>query len=92
MRIVSVWALTTPEAAAAAFSAAIRFNSTVSLDGIPADWRIGHRRHSECLCRELPQLGRLQIELVCAVAMCVSKPSCATIQSETREQLGAHFE
>ncbi len=47
IRIASVWAATTPDAAAAAFSETIRFNSAVSLDG--AAMRIGHRHHSVML-------------------------------------------
>ena len=49
IRIASVWAATIPDAAAAAFSETIRFNSALSLDGIPAAMRIGHRHHSVML-------------------------------------------
>ena len=75
-----------PEAAAVAFSETIRFNSAVSLDGIPADKRIGHRHHSVMLAsRAAAVRSAANWNGVCRFAMCVSQRSCATLQSETRE-------
>ena len=49
IRIASLWAATIPDVAAVTFSETIRFNSTLSLDGVAAAMRIGHRHHSVML-------------------------------------------
>jgi len=76
MRIVSVWAATIPEAAAATFSETIRFNSAVSLDGIPADKRIGHRHHSVMLVsRAAAPRSAANRSDVCRCAMWLKLPN-----------------